>query len=236
MSLKSRLWINHNERLEIVESLDILVSRFRYRRGFYVLRLGIGNCINRFAAMHQVDRSESPHQNALPESVGAGTIQQQESQGHKFSQPQPKLSSQAAAALQVGSKRKLPDSFRSHPPAESKQTKQKVSQDNVRPRHTVPATHRQPATRIAAQAHAVNKAAAHTLQKASNNTVLGQAVLNDTSVQLASQVKRRLPDSLVGSSKPGLKAHASGTKFGPTALSLKAGPSEHDTKVYSCPM
>ena len=201
--------------------------------------------------MHHVDLTAFPHQTVLPKSVSVETPQLKEIEGHNRLQPKPKLGPQAAAALQAGVKRKLPDSFRTHLPAETKQTKQKGSQDNIKPKHVVPAMHRQPATKIAAQAHTVDKADAHTVEKTSGNT--GQAVLNDcistadtiepygeessnTAVKLASQAKRRLPESLVGPNKPGLKAQAAGTKVGPPAMSLKAGPSEYDTKVYSCPM
>lgn len=196
--------------------------------------------------MHKVvDLTESPHQDASSQSVGVATVQQKEVQGHRLVQPQPKLGPQAAAALQAGIKRKLPDSFRTHPSAKPKHTKQKGSQDITKPNYAAPPTHRQPATRIA-QAHAVDKAAAHALEKASDDTLHGQAKLNNfaqtaetikssnTAVKLASQAKRCLPESLVGTNKPGLKARAAGSKVGPTALSLKAGPSEHDTKVYSC--
>lgn len=201
--------------------------------------------------MHSVvDLTQSPHHDASSESVGVETAQQKEAQGHSLLQPQPKLGPQAAAALQAGGKRKLPDSFRTHPSANPKQTKQKGSQDNFKPKHAAPPTHRQPATRIAAQAHAVDKEAAHTLEKASDDTLHGQAVLNNlaptadtiepyregSGIKLASQANRCLPESLAGPNKPGLKPRTAGTKVGPTALSLKAGPSEHDTKVYSCPI
>ena len=201
--------------------------------------------------LNLVDLPESPHQDASSEVVGVETAQHKEAQGHNLLQLQPKLGPQAAAALQAGVKRRLPESFRTHPPAKHKHTKQNGSQDDIIPQRAAPPTHRQTATRIAAQGYAVGEAAAHTSETASDDAVHGQAQLNypaptadtidphgeessNTPVKLASQAKRRLPESLAGLSKPGLKARAAGTKVGPTALSLKAGPSDQDTKVYSC--
>ena len=200
--------------------------------------------------MHVVDLTESSHQDGLCGAVEVEAAQQEVlAQVHNPSQPRQKLGPQAAAALQAGAKRKLPDSFRTHPPAKAKQNKQKALQTQNKPQHAAPPVHRQPSTRITAQAQAVDQAAGHAMEKVSNDALHVKQVLksspqadgdvvdpseessNSTFVKLASQAKRRLPESLVGPNNAGLKARAAGAKAGPTALCLKAGPSEHDTKV-----
>lgn len=202
--------------------------------------------------MHSVvDLTDSPHPNASFAAVDAGTAEHDKTSEHSLSQSQPKLGPQAAAAMQAGVKRKLPDSFRTDAPAKPKQNRQKGSQGPVKPKRVAAPVHRLPATRVIPQAHSVDQAAAHTLETAPSDALDDQSVLDNsqppngtiiepcadmlsnTAVKPASQAKRRLPESLAGTIKPGPKAQTVGTKAGPTTLSLKAGPSEHDTKVCS---
>ena len=205
--------------------------------------------------MHSVvDLTDSPHPNASFAAVTSGAAEHDKPHGHSLSQSQPKLGPQAAAAKQAGVKRKLPDSFRAGAPAKPTQNNQKRSQEPVKRKHAAAPVHRLPATRVIPQAHSVDQAAAHTLEKAPSDAALhDQSVLDssqptngiviepsvemlsNTAVKPASQAKRRLPESLAAPNKPGPKGQAVGTKAGPTMLSLKAGPSEHDTKVKSWP-
>lgn len=203
--------------------------------------------------MHSiVDLTDSP--NASFTTIDAGTAEHDNTHGHSLSQSQPKLGPQLAAAMQAGVKRKLPDSFRTEAPAKPKQNNQKGSQEPTKRKYVAAPVHRLPATRVIPQARSdVDQAAAHTLEKARSDTLHDQSVLDssqpsngtiiepsvdmlsNTAVKPASQAKRRLPESLTAPNKPGPKTHAVGTKTGPTTLSLKAGPSEHDTKVKSWP-
>lgn len=196
------------------------------------------------------DLTESLHKNGFCEAVAVGPDQYKNDQApHPLQQ---KLGPQAAAALQSGAKRKLPNTFRE--PAKAKHSKQKL-QGPSKSQCVSPPVHRQPATRITAQAQPGDPAPAQPVEKVSSDAVQrlevlyssaqhddavagpdGEDLSNSTAVKLPTQAKRRLPESLAGLNNVVTKARAVGTKCGPAALFLKAGPSELDTKVRKCPM
>ncbi|KAL3161122.1 hypothetical protein ABBQ38_009497 [Trebouxia sp. C0009 RCD-2024] len=193
-----------------------------------------------------VDLTESPRQDGLLEAVAVV-----HPEGDQAPNPlQQKLGPQAAAALQARAKRKLPDTFRE--PTKATHTNNKLQRVTKAPRPSPP-VHRLPATRITAQAQSSDQATAHPLEKVSNDAVhppevlfnsanSGDAVVqpddlefsSSIAMKLATQAKRRMPESLAGPGNAVPKTRGVGTKPAPAALSFKAGPSDLDTKVRSC--
>ena len=172
---------------------------------------------------------------------------------------QPKIDPQAAAALQAGVKRKLPESFQQQP-VRSKQTKPKPTPiSNPAPPAPPPAV-RQPAVRISAPSAQEEAATAHTDKTSTGTTDLppkvaeeaaavhptdsallaaaptqpkqGESCLQKPASQ-ASAVQRRLPQSLtkLHSNATTSRSIRPGSQPVPAAALAKVGPSEHDTKV-----
>ena len=174
---------------------------------------------------------------------------------------QPKIGPQAAAALQAGAKRKLPESFQQQP-VRSKHSKAKPAPISNAARAASPPAVRQPAVRISAPSAQEPTATAHTDDVSDGTTDMpptlareaaavhrvhpavipdslkeprqGESDLQKPASQ-ASAVQRRLPESLtkLHSSATTSRSIRPGSQLVPTAALAKVGPSEHDTKVTS---
>ena len=204
--------------------------------------------------MDVVDLTDSYRQSDTP-SDGAVRLERN-AEAHIFSGKQPprKLGPQAAAAMQAGTKRKLPDSFRPQPPAQTNKARQKAPTEHFKAQRAVAALNRQPNMRITAQAPAYNKAAATATAKIAaappeqkgehhNSAHLADGAAKPleeetaNSIQkypekLAAQTKRRLPESWTAPDSHHMKAQTTVARASATGTAVKAGPSEHDTKVY----
>ena len=205
--------------------------------------------------MTVVDLTDSAH------AAGASGPQSGDTSGHRTDQPdtlkQRKLGPQAAAAMQAGNKRKLPDSFRSQTlPKIDKSGQQKGGKER-KARPPMPTLHRQPGMRITAQMPAENQAAMHPVPKVSTFAPAADTAVADNLARLqadsaveqtgeeqsgsaqnqpekpASQTKRLLPGSLTALKHVQQSVQATVMRPGLTAPFVKTGPTEHDTKVCS---
>ena len=208
--------------------------------------------------MNVVDLTDGTHDDPLNVSRdidGAGSARVD---GSQFGLSQPRLGPKAAAALQTGAKRKLPDTFQQQS-AKSKQSRQQAAEgrSNVRaaPRPVV----RHPAVRITASPLTQGQAVALPAQdfpagrsqakstlpasetapaphSAGTTPLLPEyavPVLHQPASQ-ASYAQRRMPESLAkvtNSSSTASQTRAVGLRNVPATAGNKAGPSEHDTKV-----
>ena len=203
--------------------------------------------------MDVVDLTDSYRQTDTPDGEIMGPEQNAAAQRNSSEQPRRKLGPQAAAAMQAGTKRKLPDSFRPQPPAQTSKTRQKAPVEHPKAQRAVPPLSRQPGMRITAQVPANSKAAANatgniaaaTLEH--NGECDNSAHLDDDAVnpleeetankvqthpgKSATQAKRRLPESWTAPDGNQIKARPTGARASATVPAIKAGPSEHDTKV-----
>lgn len=172
---------------------------------------------------------------------------------------QPKIGPQAAAALQAGAKRKLPESFQQQP-VRSKHSKAKPAPISNAARAASPPAVRQPAVRICAPSAQEPIATAYTDDVSDGTTDLPPTVAREAAAvhrvhpamvadslkepgqgesdlqKPASQapaVQRRLPESLtkLQTSATVSRSIRPGSQPVPTTALAKLGPSEHDTKV-----
>ncbi|KAL0049899.1 hypothetical protein WJX82_000239 [Trebouxia sp. C0006] len=174
---------------------------------------------------------------------------------------QPRLGPKAAAAMQTGAKRKLPDSFQQQS-AKSKQSNQQAPAGRSNVRAAPPPAVRHPAVRITAtqltQGQAValpaqdfpagcsqakstlpaSETATHSAATHSTGTtplLLEHALpVLDQPASQASYAQRRMPKShakVTSGSSTLSHTKAVGLRHVPATAANKAGPSEHDTKA-----
>ena len=206
--------------------------------------------------MNVVDLTDGTHDNPLNlsrEPNGADSVRVD---GSQFGLSQPRLGPKAAAALQTGAKRKLPDSFRQQS-AKSKQSKEQAPAGRSNVRAAPPPAVRHPAVRITATPLAQGQAVAaqdfpagRSLAKstlpasataiAPHSTSTAQLLpehalpVLDQPASHASYAQRRMPESLAkvtNGSSTSSQTKAAGLRNVPATAASKAGPSEHDTKV-----
>ncbi len=201
--------------------------------------------------MDVVDLTDNTRDGVASLARSTDAVQSSSSHGHAMERFQPKLGPQAAAALQAGTKRKLPDTFQKRP-AISKHGKYQASADRDPARPAPPPAVRQPAVRITADLTQADVPTAGSVQASdSPRSEIGVTPSRGSIVQLLQNSKqpdydtqphqipsaqRRMPESLAevvnGSVASG---HSKGTAVhnAPATASSKVGPSEHDTKVPS---
>ncbi len=205
--------------------------------------------------MNVVDLTDGTHDDPLnvPREVdGAGSARVD---GSQFGLSQPRLGPKAAAAMQTGAKRKLPDSFQQQS-AKSKQSRQQAPAGRSNVRAAPPPAVRHPAVRITAtQGQAValpaqdfpaGRSQAKSTLSASETAAAPHSAgtipllpehalpVLDQPASQASYAQRRMPESLAkvpNGSSTSSQTKAVGLRNVPATAANKASPSEHDTKV-----
>lgn len=208
--------------------------------------------------MDVVDLTDGTHDDPLIVSRDADGADSARVDGIQFALSQPRLGPKAAAAMQTGAKRKLPDSFQQQS-AKSKQSRQQAPAARSNVRAAPPPAVRHPAVRITATLLGQGQAVAFPAQDlpAGRSQAKSALAASETATaphststapllpehalpvpdQPASQAfyaQRRMPESLArvtNGSSTSSQTKTVGLRNVPATAANKAGPSEHDTKV-----
>ncbi|KAL0027476.1 hypothetical protein WJX77_004115 [Trebouxia sp. C0004] len=204
--------------------------------------------------MDVVDLTDGTHDDPLNVSRESNGADSARVDGSQLGLSQSRLGPKAAATVQTGAKRKLPDSFQQQS-AKSKQSKTQAPAGRSNVRAAPPPAVRHPAVRITATPLAHNQAVACPAQNFSqakstlpasetataphsNSTepLLPEHALPvlEQPASQASYAQRRVPESLAkvtNGSSTSSQTKAVGLRNMLATAADKAGPSEHDTKA-----